>query len=101
MGFQNLNLFVSLSETLNLRLTAERFQISVQYLSHYIKDLEAEYQVTLFYRKPRLCLTYEGELLLNAARDIQMYERNLEGELQDLGISDSTELHLGCSSDSI
>lgn len=100
MSYRNLNIFLNLCETLNLRQTAEQLRISPQYLSHYISDLEKNYQVRLFHRKPQLCLTYEGELLRDAAKDIQFYERNLESELQDLSIPDNIELHLGCSNES-
>ena len=101
MGFQNLGMFIVLSETLNLRQASERLQVSPQYLSRYLADLEQEYQVRLFYRKPRFCLTYEGELMLKAARDIQMHERNLESELQDLSVPENPELHVGYSRESI
>lgn len=101
MSYQNLNYFITLCEAQNLHQAAEQLRLSPQYLSHYITELEKNYQVCLFHRKPRLCLTYEGELLLEAARDIQFYERNFESELQDISLSEERELRLGCSSESL
>ena len=95
------NLFTVLGETLNLHRTAERLHVSPQYVSRRIADLEREYDVKLFYRKPCFSLSYEGELLLQAIRDIQMYERNLESELQDLCPPQNPELHLGYNGESI
>lgn len=101
MSYLNLNYFITLCEVQNLRQAAEHLRVSPQYLSHYVIELEKNYQVTLFYRKPRLCLTYEGELLLEAARDIQFYERNFESELQDISQFEARQLRLGCSSESL
>lgn len=101
MSFANLEPFVALSECANLHQAARQLLVTPQYLSRYINALEKRYRVTLFYRAPQLRLTYEGELLLEAARDIQLYERNFQSELQDLSVIDEKELRLGYSNESV
>lgn len=101
MSFTDLKPFIALSEHTNLHQAARQLLVTPQYLSRYISALEQQYQVTLFYRTPQLRLTYEGELLLEAAKDISFYERNFKSELQDLSVIDEKELRLGYSNESI
>ena len=95
MNYLNLNNYIAVCETLNIHKAAEILQVSPQYLSRYISELEKYYQVTLFNRTPKLSLTLEGEMLLTAAKDIERLEYNLKSELNDLSPVDEGEICLG------
>lgn len=101
MGYQNLDYFLTLCEHLHLRHAADALHVTPQYLSRYIIDLEKSYGVKLFHRRPTMTLTYEGELLLDAAKDIRLCEKNLESELQDHDPLKTRELRLGYCDESI
>ena len=67
---QNYHYFLVLSETLNISKAAEKLYISHQCLSRYLKNLEDECGLTLFERKPKLTLTYAGQILPESLREI-------------------------------
>ena len=64
----NYHYFITLAEELNISRAAEKLFISHQCLSKYLRNLEREYQVTLFERIPVPKLTMAGEALLSMFR---------------------------------
>ena len=84
--------FLVLAKELNISRAAKKLYTSQQNLSAYLKNLEEEYGVALFNRKPRLGLTIAGEVLLRTYQQMKMLENNLHMEL--LQISDGTKGHL-------
>ena len=64
--FTNYHYFLVLAEEGSISRAAERLFVTHQCLSKYISNLETEYGVTLFERKPVFTLTYAGKLMLEA-----------------------------------
>ena len=62
--------FTELAKDLNMSRTAQRIFVSQQTISNHIQRLEEFYGMPLFYRKPRLSLTYAGETVLRFADDL-------------------------------
>ena len=96
MSYKNFHIFLHLSESANIHDTAKHFRVSPQYISRSIAQLESSYGVKLFFRTPSLRLTYEGEQVLSAAREIFLYESNIQNELTDLRAVKGSALRLGC-----
>ena len=67
MNLLTLYYFVELARELHVTNTAQKLYISQQNLSQHIQRLEQYYGVSLFHRKPKLALTYEGEQLYAVA----------------------------------
>ena len=61
--FANYHYYLVFAEECNISRAAERLYTSHQNLSRYLSKLEKDLGVTLFDRKPSICLTYEGQLL--------------------------------------
>ena len=80
----NYNYFIVLAEELNISRAAERLFVSHQCLSKYLKNLEQEYNITFFERTPRLSLTSAGQVYLEMLRRIQLMEKNLDSQLNDI-----------------
>lgn len=71
MDLRQLQIFVSLSKTLNFSETARNSFITQPAVSHHIKSLEMELGTALLYRKGhKVILTEEGEVFLEHALDI-------------------------------
>ena len=92
---QNYQYFITLAETLNISHAAQKLYISHQCLSRYLKTLEHECGLTLFERKPAFTLTYAGQTLLEAFREIERIEKNAEQSLEELRTGNSGEIHFG------
>lgn len=92
---QNYQYFITLAETLNISHAAQKLYISHQCLSRYLKTLEHECGLTLFERKPTFALTYAGQTLLEAFREIERIEKNAEQSLEELRTGSSGEIHFG------
>lgn len=97
METNSLYYFSEAAKDLNFTKTARRLFISQQNLSNHILRLENYYDVKLFDRKPRLALTYSGEVLLAYANNFKMDEANLKNVLTDIKEKERGTLHIGCS----
>lgn len=97
MDLVSLNYFLEATKDLNFTKTAKRLFISQQSLSNHISRLEQYYDVQLFERKPRLKLTYAGEILREYANQERLAENNLKSALHNLKTETVGELHIGCS----
>lgn len=93
----SLNYFLEAAKDLNFTHTAKRLFISQQNLSNHIARLEQHYDVLLFERKPKLALTYSGEVVLSYANKICMQEDNLNNDLEVIKQNNIGCLHIGCS----
>ena len=92
---QNYQYFLTLAETLNISQAAKQLFISHQCLSRYLKTLESECGLMLFERKPSLSLTYAGETLLAAFRQIQRIEQDTLSQLEEIQDGTSGEVRIG------
>lgn len=97
MDTNSLLYFSEAAKDLNFTKTAKRLFISQQNLSNHISRLENYYGVKLFERKPRLALTYSGEILLAYANSFKMDEDNLKNVLTDIREKERGTLRIGCS----
>ena len=70
--FNNYHYFIVLAEECNLTRAADRLFITHQNLSKYLANLEAEFGLALFTRKPSLSLTYAGRLLLETFKETEL-----------------------------
>ena len=91
----NYHYFITLAEELNISRAAEKLFISHQCLSKYLRNLEREYQVTLFERIPVPKLTMAGEALLSMFRKIKFLEGNLASQFEDIRNSKRGVVRLG------
>lgn len=92
---QNYRYFIALAEECNISRAAEKLFVSHQCLSKYLKDLESQYGVALFNRKPRLSLTPAGEMFYESVRQMELIENNLESQLEDYSNSDTGIIRIG------
>lgn len=97
MDTNSLHFFSEAAKDLNFTKTAKRLFISQQNLSNHIARLEEYYGVKLFERKPRMSLTYSGEVLLAYANNFKMEQDNLLNVLADIKEKEHGALHIGCS----
>ena len=75
--------FLTLAEEKNITHAAKRLYVSQQCLSAYLKELEEEYGVQLFYRKPQFMLTPAGETFYRAAQQMQLLNKDVKSQLQN------------------
>lgn len=95
MNLISLYYFVELAKELHVTNTAQKLYISQQNLTQHIQRLEQHYGVTLFYRKPKLALTYAGEQLYTAAVKILAEENELVNRLSSISVSNGGSLKVG------
>lgn len=95
MNLLSLYYFVELAKELHVTNAAQKLYISQQNLSQHIQRLEHYYGVTLFYRKPKLALTYAGEQLYTAALKILSEESELVGRLAGISANKTGNLKIG------
>jgi DNA-binding transcriptional LysR family regulator len=98
MNFLSLKYFVELVIDLNMTSTAQKLYISQQNLTQHIHRLEEFYGVKLFNRKPKLSLTYAGELLYESAKKILEEENSLINKFSDISAKGVGKLRLGIPS---
>lgn len=70
MDIASIQYFVEVAKELNVSKAAHNLHISQQTLSFHIQKLEEYYGTTLFLRKPKFALTFEGESYLKEAQAI-------------------------------
>lgn len=80
----NYHYFIALAEEKNISKAAQRLFISHQCLSKYLQNLEAGYRVAFFERSPKLALTPAGQLYLDAVKQIQRVEEDLDSQMEDI-----------------
>jgi hypothetical protein len=97
MDIQSLIYFTESVKDLNFTSTAKRLFISQQNLSNHIARLEQYYDVKLFERKPKLALTYSGEVLYSYAKHFKMEEENLKTLFSDIKQKERGILNIGVS----
>lgn len=90
----NYQYFIVLAEEQNISRAADRLFISHQCLSQYVKNLEAEYGITFFTRRP-FALTEAGQLMLDSLRKIELIEQDFNKRLSDLNAGKTGELTIG------
>ncbi len=90
--------FLVAAEECNFSKAAKRLFVSQQCLSAYIKNMEQEFGVELFSRKPRLKLTLAGEHLLHTFQRMQILEQNLKGEMRAIASGQRGRITLGVHS---
>lgn len=95
MNLISLYYFVELAKELHVTNTAQKLYISQQNLSQHIQRLEQHYGVTLFHRKPKLALTYEGEQLFASAVRILAEEQEFQNRLSTITGTHAGSLKVG------
>ena len=97
MDTTSLVYFAEAAKDLNFTKTAKRLFISQQNLSNHISRLESHYNVKLFERRPRLALTYAGEVMLAYTARFRLDEDNLKNAFNDIREKERGFLRIGCS----
>lgn len=95
MDTTSLYYFTEAAKDLNFTQTASRLFLSQQNLSNHIARLEILLDCKLFQRKPKLALTYEGELFLSYAKEVVASESNIVTVLKSIQNEDTGELRIG------
>lgn len=81
--FVNYHYFIVMAEENSISDAAKRLYVTPQALCRYLSNLETELNVTLFDRKPVLCLTDAGKMVLETLKDADNLEQNLRNKLSD------------------
>lgn len=97
MNLESIYYFVEVTKDMNITKTAQRLYMSQQTLSNHIKRLEEYYELPFFYRKPKLSLTYAGEIFLNFAKTALQKENNLRDLLADIKKETNGLIRFGAS----
>lgn len=97
MDLLSMYYFSEAAKDLHITNTAKRLYISQQSLSNHIQRLETAYGTMLFERKPKLRLTYSGEVFLAFAQKILAEENDLRNELSDIEKQNKGILRIGAS----
>ena len=84
MTIDDVNRFVAVVETGSINKAAEKFYLPQPAVSRSIKRMEDEYGITLFERSQgkKSILSHEGQIVYNAAKQIQLIHENLSLQLQ-------------------
>lgn len=98
MEIRVLKYFITVAQEQSFSKAAKVLNISQPALSKQIKDLEEEYQITLFNRTTRsLSLTEEGQLFKVHAKEILNLVNKTEDYLKNTKKYISGDIYLGCS----
>lgn len=93
MTFLQMKYFVAVCECKNVTQAAEKLHVSQPSVSHAIRELEEEYQITLFRRvHKKMLLTEDGCFVWEKANEILARCDELESELKQMG---KKELRIG------
>ena len=90
-------IFLMTAEEKNISRAAERAFVTQQCVSDHIKQLEKEYGVQLFERRPKFKLTPAGEVMLQNVRNIQILEKRMNSDLKDMAHGEVGKFTLGIS----
>lgn len=96
-NFRALKCFVVAAEEMNFTRAAKRLYITQQSLSKHIRNLEEQYEVQLFERRPVMRLTMAGEQLLKYARKMVREENKLFNDLHSKARVGRIRLSVGLS----
>ena len=88
-------MFLLAAQELNFTRASERAHVTPQCLSDHIKRIEEQYGMALFYRKPRLHLTPEGETMLRYITRMRTLENDMKNELADVSAGTRGVLRVG------
>lgn len=97
MNFMILHYFKTVATELNITHAAQKLYISQQALSAHMRNLEAELEVRLFNRTPRLSLTDAGRCLYEACEKMDDINSTLNDRLNDIRKEVRGELRIGLS----
>lgn len=97
MNSTQLTYFIQVAESLNISQSAKKLFISQQALSSQIAKLEESVGIKLFERKPSLTLTYAGQRLLIAAKEMLDIEATLEKEFEEIHLGERGTVTIGIS----
>ena len=98
MEIRVLKYFITVAQEQSFSKAAKVLNISQPALSKQIKDLEEEYQITLFNRTTRsLSLTEEGQLFKVHVKEILNLVNKTEYYLKNTKKYISGDIYLGCS----
>ncbi|WP_283610095.1 LysR family transcriptional regulator [Faecalispora anaeroviscerum] len=95
MDTASLFYFTEAAKDLNFTQTANRLFLSQQNLSNHIARMESILGCKLFQRKPKLELTYEGELFLSYAKEAVASENNMMASIKSIQNENAGELRIG------
>lgn len=93
--FNNYHYFIVLAEECNISRAADRLFITHQNLSKYLSNLESDFGVALFQRKPTFSLTYAGRLMLQSLKETEQIEKNIRAQFVDLRGDVTGEIRIG------
>ena len=85
------------AEELNITKAAQRLYISQQSLSNHIRRLEKDLNTRLFERSPNMALTYSGQKLAKAARQMLAIKRQVTAEIDDINHNRRGHVRVGIS----
>ena len=98
MEIRVLKYFLTVAQEQSFSKAAKVLNVSQPALSKQIKDLEEEYQITLFNRTTRsLSLTEEGRLFKEQAKQIISLVNRTDSYLKNINNYISGDIYLGCS----
>lgn len=97
MDLQSLYYFSELAKNLHFTRTAEKLFISQQTLSNHIARLEDYYGTPLFYRRPKLSLTFAGEQVLRFSQELTRQHENLHDILSEITKEQQGLIRFGAS----
>ncbi len=95
MKLSKLNYFLTVAEELNITRAAQKLYITQQSLSENIAQIEEEYHVRLFRRRPSLQLTPAGERFAVLARQMIGLDAHVRAEMSDLARNHEGALAVG------
>lgn len=102
MNTFQLECFFCVASTLNFARAAEKLNVTQPAVTHQIRSLENELNVTLFNRSVRnVYLTPEGELLLPEVKDLLIHFNSLQNKFTKTVPSSFTSFKIGCMSDTL
>lgn len=91
-------LFLLVTEEMSISKAAAKAFVTQQCVSEHIKRLEEMYNVTLFYRKPRLSITPAGETMRQALRQIDIIEKSMSKRLEEITSGVLGNINMGLNS---